>query len=61
MRQSLLSLPVKIANHFDNRDVSIGDIVPYVERAVHETLRDLARLPDSAKPGWLEKLEEEEK
>jgi hypothetical protein len=61
MRQSLLSLPVKIANHFGNRDVSIRDIVPYVERAVHETLKDLARLPDSAEPRWLEKLEDEEK
>jgi len=29
------------------------------ERVVHDTLNDLARLPECAEPDWLEKQEEE--
>jgi hypothetical protein len=33
-------------------------ITPFLD-LVHETLHTLARLPECAEPGWLERLEEE--
>jgi hypothetical protein len=61
MRQSLLLLAPRIGNRFGDREVQIREVVQYVERLIHETLNDLARLPMSVEPGWLDQLEEEEK
>jgi hypothetical protein len=58
-RQKLLGLPLKIGNHFGDREVPIREVVEYAKHLVNETLTELSRLPECVEPDWLERLEEE--
>jgi hypothetical protein len=62
IRQKLLTLPQRIGARLRARDPELArEAAREAKEVVHETLHTLARLPECVEPGWLERLEEEEK
>ena len=59
MRQQILSIPFKVGNRFRGRP-DIRELVDFLTRTCHETLRNLAELPNCVEPDWEKRLEEEE-
>lgn len=57
MRQQILSIPHKVGNRFRDRP-DIRELVNFLTRTCHETLRTLADLPNCIEPDWEKRLEE---
>jgi hypothetical protein len=61
MRQKILTIPSSTGNRFGDRDVPMREVIAHLRKKVHEVLTELSRLPECVEPGWLERLEDEEK
>ena len=58
IRQKLMGLPARLYSRLGEERFP-KEAAQVAERVVHDTLNDLARLPECAEPDWLEKQEEE--
>jgi hypothetical protein len=62
LRQKILGIPHKLGHHFgaDNQ-VPIRDVMDFCRTLVHQTLSEIADLPQNVSdPRWLETLEEDD-
>jgi hypothetical protein len=57
MRQAILAIPSKLRRKLGS-DFTL-EMQQIAKKIVHETLTQLADLPNAVEPGWLEQLEEE--
>jgi hypothetical protein len=56
--QQALLVPYRMRHRFrEGLSPEQGD---YLDKLIHDMLATLVKLPKSAEPGWLEKLEQEE-
>jgi hypothetical protein len=58
MRQKLLAIPAKLYSRLGPERFP-RETAQECEKLIHEVLNELSKLPESAEPNWLEKLEEE--
>jgi len=60
MRQGLLAIPAKLYSRLGPERFP-REAARECETFIHEVLNELVKLPECAKPDWLERLEEEER